>query len=115
MTNKPKMSDVSGFPDELLNGALLMSLEWGESWGKPLPPRLQARYTHLTGADADALSAWCDEVKNFAFALIEKEYPETMANRPGTARAQIKTRYPQVDDDNLSRLHNQGMYYAWHG
>ncbi len=115
MRNNKAVSDVVGFADEILNAALTLSLEWGENFLKPIQSRLQAAYPQITNDQANLISAWCDAVKDYAFAVVEKDYPLILKNEAGTAIAQIKEKYPQLSDETLSRLHNQGMYYAWHG
>ena len=99
----------------MLNVALEMSLEWGENWLAPIQQRIQKAYPELTAGDADILNLWCIEVRKHAFALVKEEYPLAMANKDGTAMKRVKQEYPQINSENLARLYNQGMYYAWHG
>lgn len=109
------MSTISHLAPEILNAALALSLEWGENFGKPIGARIRAQYPELTADDAAALGTWCAEVKKFAFDAVEEEFPKIEAGSTGTATTQISAKYPQLDDENLSRLNSQGMYYAWHG
>ena len=109
------MSTISQLRPEILNAALALSLEWGENFGKPIDARIRARYPQLTADDAAALGQWCAEVKTFAFGVVEEEFPKIQAGGAGTATTQISAKYPQLDDENLSWLNSQGMYYAWHG
>lgn len=108
-------TDTSKFAAEILNAALKMSLEWGENWLAPIHQRIQKAYPKLSAEEADSLNLWCIEVRKYAFALVEEEYPLALANIDGTAMERVKQKYPQIDGENLSQLYNQGMYYAWHG
>ena len=107
--------DVTNFSVEILNVALAMSLEWGENWLAPINARIVAAYPALSAEDAQTLDLWCKEVSKFAYALVEKDYPQNMAGNVGDAMHHVARQYPQLDADNLARLYNQGMYYAWHG
>lgn len=111
--NQPAFIDVSHVAPDILNAALGMSLEWGENWLKPINQRIQEAYPELTAEAANNLNNWCLEVQKYAFALVEKDYPLERMER--TAMAQVRHQYPMLNHDNLSRLYNQGMYYAWHG
>ncbi len=99
----------------MLNVALKMSLEWGENWLRPIQQRMKKLYPQLTVEETNSLNQWCVEVRKYAFALVEEEYPLALANQEGTAMERVEQMYPQIDSENLSQLYNQGMYYAWHG
>ena len=107
--------DVANFDAEILNVALALSLEWGENWLAPINARIMAIYPTLSAEDAQKLDLWCKEVSNFAYALVEKDYPQNIAGEVGDAMQRVAHKYPQIEADNLARLYNQGMYYAWHG
>jgi len=81
----------------------------------PIQVRIRKAYPELDADAADNLHFWCIEVRKYAFALAEEEYPLVLANKKGTAMDRMSQQYPQVNNKNLSRLYNQGMYYAWHG
>lgn len=98
---------------EILNEALELSLEWGEHFLEPINERIRARHPELTGQQAEALNRWCQEVRHFAFDLVEQEYFDKIPH--GTARAKTRERYPEINDELLGRLQNQGTYFAWHG
>ena len=112
---KQQAVDVARFAPELLNVALDMSLEWGENWLAPIHERIREAYPELSLEDADVLNHWCIEAREYAYALVEEEYPMTLRNEKGTAMDRVQQKYPQIDGKNLSHLYSQGMYYAWHG
>lgn len=108
-------TDVTAFSAEILNAALAMSLEWGENWLKNINERIRAAYPQLTSEDAEILNRWCAEVRSFAYKVIEVEYHTPPEKLIEPAMPQIKSRYPQLNQENLNHLYSQGMYYAWHG
>ena len=113
---KSKAMDVSNFTAEILNVALEMSLEWGPNWLSPINGRIKSRYPELTEEQANDLNLWCVEVSRYAYKLIEMDYPLVMfKGEEGTGIEQVQQKYPQINEENLGRLYNQGMYYAWHG
>lgn len=98
---------------EIQNKAINLGLEWGANLMAPIPPRLRQQFPHLTNAEADELETLSRDVQKFAFALYEELYFERMAR--AAVENQIKVKFPFLDDQNMTRLYNQGMYYAWHG
>ena len=112
---RSKPINVNKFSTETLNIALNLSLKWGEDWLKPIQVRIQKLFPEITDDEADTLNRWCIEAREYAFALVEEEYPLVMAHQTGTAMERVKEKYPQIDEHNLATLYNQGMYYAWHG
>ena len=107
--------NVEKFPDELLNFALDLSLEWGKNWMSPINSRVRAAHPELSEQDAETLNNWCVEAREFAFAEVEKWYPLEVEDKSERALETTRQKYPQIDEHNLSHLYNQGMYYAWHG
>jgi hypothetical protein len=108
--NEITVPDFENISAEILNAALDMSMEWGENLLKPINKRIIEKFPELTEEQADILNYWCNEVKDFAFAKVAKDYP-----LEGTAIEEVKQRYPQINNETLTHLLNQGMYYAWHG
>lgn len=107
--------DVTNISAEVLNVALDMSLEWGENWLKDINERILEAYPKLTAEEADNLNRWCVEVRDFAYRLIECEYNPPKEKLTEMAIKQVRRKYPQINEENLAHLYNQGMYYAWHG
>lgn len=98
---------------DIRNAALRLSLEWGENFMAPIQARLRETFPELTPDQADELEKSSRQIQSFAFALYEELYFERMT-RPDV-EAQIKAKFPFLNDENMTRLYNQGMYYAWHG
>lgn len=97
---------------EILDKALEMALEWGENFGKPIQERLRHAFPALTARKADEYQAVCREIKSYAFAEVERAYLKQISD--ATARANILSKYPLLDDGSMSSLFAQGNYYAWH-
>lgn len=113
MLKKP--IDANHFAPDLLNFALDLSLEWGENWLQPINERVRDAYPELSETQAQTLEDWCVEARNFAYAEVEKWYPMEVEDKADKAMETTRRKYPQIDEHNLSRLYNQGMYYAWRG
>ncbi len=97
--------------DKIANAALNLSLEWGENFGKPINARLIEMFPQVSETQAAELDRLCKEIKRYAFDLYYDMVASNKMNE-GTVQQKIKTRYPFLDKDNLSRLGTQGMYYA---
>ena len=98
--------------EEIFNDAVAMALEWGENFGKPIQARLMQKHPQLTNEQADDYDRVAREVKSFAFNEFERLYLKQIS--APQAFATIRQRYPLLNDENLSHLHSQGQYYAWH-
>jgi hypothetical protein len=96
---------------EILNDALMMAMEWGENFGKPIQERLRAKYPALSQEEADEFERLCREMMYYAFGQIEEAYTKTIPDT--TASANIKARYPLLNEESMGRLWSQGQYYAW--
>ena len=107
--------NVGEFNLQTLNIALDLSLEWGENWLQPVNARLMKKCPQLGAEDSQTLNEWCIEVREFAFAEIEKCYALEIENKSERALETTRRKYPQINAENLARLYNQGMYYAWRG
>ncbi len=97
--------------DEIVNAAMMLSLEWGEHFHKPIQDRLLKQFPDLPRERADELDQFCRAVQSFAFGL----YYEQIANGNDSGagvQSKIKKRYPFLDQANLNRLETQGLYYA---
>ena len=99
--------------DEIRNHAINLGLEWGKDWQAPIGPRILKLFPQLTQTEADELETLSRAVQKFAFALYEEVYFRRTPREE--ANVQIKAKYTFLDEHNMSRLHNQGMHYAWHG
>ena len=99
--------------DEIRNCAINLGLEWGDNWQAPIGARIVKSHPQLIESEVEELETLSREVQKFAFALYEELYFERMT-RPDV-EAQIKAKFSFLDEHNMTRLYNQGMYYAWHG
>lgn len=99
--------------DALRNEAVSLSLEWGGNWQSPVAPRLLELHPELVEAQLAELEKLCRDVQKSAFDLYEKLYGEEFSR--DDANNQLRAQFLFLDDENLVRLYNQGMYYAWHG
>lgn len=76
--------------------------------------RVIETYPQLS-ADAETLNIWCVQVREFAFTEVALFYASEDEDRFERAMQTTRQKYPRVSEANLSRLYNQGIYYAWHG
>lgn len=105
------LADRPPVSDEVLNDAVHLALEWGEHWGKPVDSRLMAKHPSVTPAEARQADQLCREVMSYSFDQIAKAYLGQTSREEAVRN--VRTRYPWLAAENLSRLENQGMYYAW--
>ena len=99
--------------DAMKNHALRFSLEWGPEMGKPLLGKMRTIYPKIDEETVKQLDKLCSEIKSFAWRRYEEAFSKEISE--GEAGRLIREQYPFVDPGNLSQLHTQGMYYAWHG
>ncbi len=92
------------------NDAVLLSLEWGEWWLKPINSRIQARHRNISDDEAETLNDMAKEVQDFCFDLFQQEFDKKIT-LDEAQRLMIK-KYPWLVERNLVRLQSQGMYYA---
>lgn len=97
--------------DALKNQALNLSLEWGENWQSPVGPRLLKLHPELSELQLAELEKLCRDIQKFAFDLYEKLYGQDFSR--DNANNHLLAQFAFLDDENLVRLYNQGMYYAW--
>src|SRR5262249_31060971 len=100
-------------PPEALNHALRLSLEWGENFHKPVDERLRKKFPKVSAAQARETDTLCRSIQSFAFRGIEEVYFGKADE--GKVRKEILEKWPWIDEENLTHLWSQGMYYAWHG
>jgi hypothetical protein len=100
--------------EPIWNDGLEMAMEWGENLLKPIQPRLASRYPALTPAELDEINTLCQAAMKFGhetvYGLASRSGSRTKLESFATV---MKRRYPWVDAKNVSRLFNQGMYFAW--
>ncbi len=92
----------------ILNEALDLALEWGEHFMKPTQPRMAKLHTGLSAAQLNAYDAAARVVMHLAFAML---YDSPEADRKALERL-VHADHPWVNDNNMARLHSQGVYFA---
>jgi hypothetical protein len=97
-------------PDDILNYALELHLEWGENFGKPIHDRMKQKYPHLWPQEIDQLDSLAKAIKYDSFRLFEQERDKEILEYEVQRR--IKEQFPGISQDNINSLTVQGMYYA---
>nr|WP_315482825.1 hypothetical protein [uncultured Undibacterium sp.] len=89
-------------------------MQWGDDWLKPIQGRLARRFPVLSRDQLDEINFTCQAVMKFGHAavydLAEKFGKDT--KREEFVRV-MSVAYPWINEENLSQLFSQGMYYAW--
>ena len=101
---------------KVLNIALKRSLEWGRKISIPLDSKLLKSIPYLSGTDIENLSKYIVKVRDDVLCKIY--YPNWDAKNGELQIDGMKAtaeKYPWINQENLSSLDSQGMYYAWHG
>lgn len=107
--------------NEILNSGLGFAMEFGENWLQPIHQRLLSKYDFLTKKQLDEYNSKCTEVMKIGQNFIYKTLVEVSENQVTIEENHLKeilksfmlSDYPWIDDKNLSRLFNQGCYYAY--
>jgi hypothetical protein len=97
-------------PDEILNYALALHLEWGENFGKPIYERMKLQYPHLWPEEIEQLDRRAKAIKYDSFRLFEQEREGEISETE--VRQKIRQQFPGINQHNISSLTVQGMYYA---
>lgn len=97
-------------PDDILNYALTLHLEWGENFGKPIHDRMKQKYPHLWPQEIDQLDFQAKAIKYDSFRLFELERDSEISEYEVHRR--IRQQFPGISQSNLNSLSVQGMYYA---
>ena len=100
----------------ILNEGLHLALAWGEDWLKPIQPRLAKLHPELRAEELEQYNTICQEAMRFGYEKA-KQYAAIALAEEHTKNlelfsSQIRQRYPWANDDNLSSLFSQGIYYA---
>ncbi|MCD2424172.1 hypothetical protein LQ567_15435 [Niabella pedocola] len=102
--------------DEILNQALLLSMEWGENWLQPVNDRLSKIYPELSHRELTWCNSLCTEVNKEAHRFV---YENPVFNGPDTGfvdveifSTQVLKKFGWIDKENLQRLYSQSCYYA---
>ena len=109
------MKPSDSFPREknhLLNTGLSLAMAWDADWLKPIQPRLAEQFPTLTPEELDEINASCQQAMRAGHALVA-----SLAKKDGINvgysewETEFLHHYPWVNQENLSRLFSQGMYY----
>lgn len=95
----------------LLNVAMNLALEFGSEWRQRISERLLQRHPKLAAADAEELSRFVADARDWAHGVVASCVLEGSPTE-AEARRQIGNAYPWLDESTLNRLWNQGCYYA---
>ena len=107
---KSKTDDANRFSAELLNLALEFKTEWGENFKQPIDERILRKFPALTTAEIKELDKIADEADSFICDLAEQELDGKILE--SDIISQTRLRFPWINDGNLFRLKNIGMFYA---
>jgi hypothetical protein len=98
----------------LLNEALELAMDWGESWLAPIQERLRQQRRYLRREELDELNAACQEAMKLghetAYALVRSRGKHATQDE---FLAIVLARHPWLTAENSARLFKQSMYYAW--
>lgn len=98
------------FPVEMMDHALAMATEWGENFRKPINERMRLKYPDLTDDEIDRLKKLADEAESCILSLADDELAGRIKESDIVPMAQAK--FPWVDEQQLYRIKNIGMYWA---
>lgn len=98
------------FPIEMMNHALALATEWGENFRKPIGERMRLKYPDLTDDEVDRLKRIADEAESCILSLADDELAGKISESDIVPMAREK--YPWVDEQQLYRIKNIGMYWA---
>ena len=98
------------FPVEMMNHALALATEWGENFRQPINERMHLKYPDLTDDEIDRLKKIADEAESCILSLADDELAGKINESNIVPMAQEK--HPWVDEDQLYRIKNIGMYWA---
>lgn len=97
----------------LLNEGLALAMAWGQDWLMPIQTRLRQRHPALSEQELDEINAFCQTAMKFGHAEALNQAPDQPDDAKKAAFSiAVKARYPWINDENLSQLYSQGMYYA---
>ena len=107
---KSKTDDTNRFSAELLNLALEFKTEWGENFKQPIDERILNKFPALTTAEINELDKTAGEAESYIYILAEQELDSKILE--SDIISQVRLKFPWINDSNLFRLKNIGMFYA---
>lgn len=97
----------------LLNEGLCLAMEWGENWLKPIQPRLCELHPELSRETLNEIDLFCRKAMQEAHELVKEMITNQGLNVNHEAYSRnLRERHPWINDENIARLHSQGMYYS---
>ena len=107
--------------NDALNLSVDLALAWGTDWLQPIQSRLAAKNSALSTAELDEYNELSQGVLKTGFKLItdilEGVYDkrETIKEKDLRAAfiADMRGRFPWMNEVNLKKILSQGLYYAW--
>jgi hypothetical protein len=109
-SDKSVLSEQNHFSEEILNAALRIKTEWGENFRKPIDERILREFPHLSRDEIAELDKIAGRAEQFIYKLAERELYGEISETDIIGKARIEI--PWIDDANLFRLKNIGMFYA---
>lgn len=106
--NKPAHKEK--FSDGLLNIALELKTAWGENFNQPIDERILHKCPTLTSAEINELDKIAAAAESFIYNLAEQELEGEISESEITVKARLE--FYWINNANLFRLKNVGMYYA---
>jgi hypothetical protein len=98
------------FEPEVLNAALELATEWGENFRKPIGDRMKARFPELSDEEIEQIEAL---VRKAEFCIYEVAAKEELSEiSEGEISLIAAEEFPWIEDSQIARLKNIGMYYA---
>ena len=100
--------------DALRNEGLGLAMDWGEDWLAPIQERLRERHPRLSRAELDEFDATCRAAMKRGHELVHglvRAHGKNLA-LPAFAERFV-AEVPWASAENVERLFNQGLYYAW--
>ncbi|MEO5857642.1 MAG: hypothetical protein ABIR33_01715 [Pyrinomonadaceae bacterium] len=98
------------FPIAMMNHALTLATEWGENFRQPINERMRLKYPDLTDGEIPQLKKIADEAESYVLTLADDELAGRISESNIVPMARKK--YPWVDEQQLYRIKNYGMYWA---
>ena len=103
-------------PDEkILNKGLDLAMEWGENRLQPIQEHLKKLLKIFQQKQLDEYNRICRSVMDEGQKMVYEMAEKTGCNgvRIDEWKVKMLQSYPWINDDNISHLYSQGMYYAW--
>lgn len=104
---------------ELLNLIYHASMGFGKDFGKPVIELIEELCPELPNGRKETLATTIEQTKKaieqYFFDSYDRKSEEANQTLQEQGKQWIKEQYPWMEEDNVNRAANQGMYFAWHG